>query len=337
MSFSFGGIKKMKKKKLAVALLAAGTIMFSSLSPSQAEGKYYYEADEATGIEQKVDENYGKVKQIKTITEEGKDKRGSFHDDIVETTYVDENGLETKITVHGYNNIFGPEKIIERNVDGKKIVEEYDIIGAKKGSWKLSSRVIEYDLNGAKVTEWYNGKKYDGIMGDDLNLRTTLVERKTEDGKIIEYHWGKKYYEGKEPDAMDLIKETIIYAKGTSRNDSVDYFENQEGECPNADFFDTLWYDSIERKKVETFHIGTDNILERVRYETRVKYQGKEDYELRVEQDYGVFERPSVDGKFDYFRSVTRTRDGVYDATDFDGDGIADETVEKKIFTINFD
>lgn len=323
-------MKNKVKKNIAITLFTAGTMCFSYAFPAKTEG-YFYKRPESNGIEQKVDKEYGKIKKIRIINVDGKDKYGSIIDEIVEITYA--NG--TIVTTQNLTGIFGPKRTVERTADGKRIIEEYHA-GRERDEWNLTDRIVRYESKGAKIEDWYSFKQIPEkdettgkwIRKKRLLLRGTKVEKLSKDGKIIEHYNASDYHEGKKSEYVNYISEKIIYPKGTTFDESGDYFSNHH------DFFDARFYDLIERKLIEERNEAGKVV--RRRFVTILRDDNRGNIETRIEQDSKFFEDPICDGKIDLRQSIKNYRDGVYEKTDYDGDGVADEEIYKKIITLYF-
>jgi len=305
---------KNKIRNLAISILAAGTMVISSTA---VNASYSYHKPETNGIEHKIDKEYGKPVKIRVIEISGKDSLGTVEDRAREITY--ENG--TIVTYHGN---YDGKKTVEIMIDGKKITERMEMY---KNKWKIHDREVEYVKDGVKIEEWLSP-----LYGEELVIRHTKLEKPTKDGKVIEWYRGDDYQKGKKPDSVDYITETIIYPKGTKESDSDDYFYNQNEGLEGKRFFTQKSYWRIERKLEEEKN-SSGEVVRRTFETILTDWDGKKT-EKRIEQDYEPFKRPIVDGKIDFRRSTQQTRDGIYDRIDYDGDGIADEEITKKITTI---
>lgn len=308
---------KNKMKKVAVTLFAAGTMMFSGALPASAS--YTYHSPEANGIEQKVEKEYGKAKKIKIIDVSGKDSFGIVEDSAIEVTYED----GTFVTHYSPSR-----KTVEKSVDGKKIIEEYD--KPYRGNWRIIDRTIQYEKDGTKVEEWFS------IMGgDELVPRHTKVEKPAKDGKTVEWYFSRDYHKGMEPEYTDYITETIIYLKGTEYYKVEDEYNQKRNDgLEGKEFFEYKFCKSIERKFFEEKNKHGEVV--RRWFETILTdFSGKK--EKRIEQDYEPFKRPICDGKIDFRQLIEQTHDGTYEKIDFNSDGIPDEEINKKVVTIYLD
>lgn len=306
---------KNKIRNLAISVLAAGSMMLSS---TPVNASYSYEKPETNGIEQKIDKEYGKPIKIRVIEVSGKDSlRDVVEDKTREITYED----GTIVTYHGD---YDDSKTVERRVDGKKITERME---KYKSKWKIHDRKVEYERDGTKITEdfWLNS------ANTDIELHSIKVEKPTKDGKTVEWYWGNKYLKGEAPDAVDIITETVIYPKGTKLKESREYYNKQNEGLDGKEFFEDKLYTSIERKYIEEKNL--DGLVTRRAFETILTdFDGKT--EKRIEQDFEIFKRPICDGKIDFRQSIQQKYDGVREKIDYDGDGVADEEITKKITTI---
>jgi len=308
---------KNKMKKFAVTLLAAGTMMFSGALPASAS--YTYHSPEANGIEQKVEKEYGKAKKIKIIEVSGKDSFGIVEDSAIEVTYED----GTFVTHYSPSR-----KTVEKSVDGKKIIEEYD--KPYRGNWRIIDRTIQYEKDDTKVEEWFTT-----MGGDELVLRHTKVEKPTKDGQIIEWYFGSDYHKNEEPEYIDTISEKVIYPKGTKYCDVEDEYNQKRNDgLEDKEFFEYKFCKSIERKFFEEKN-KRGEVVRRWFETVLTDFSGKK--EKRIEQDYEPFKRPICDGKIDFRQSIDQKRDGTYEKIDYDGDGIPDEEIHKKVVTIYLD
>lgn len=306
---------KNKIRNVTIALLSAGTIM---LSGTAVNASYTYESPETNGIEQKVEKEYGKAVKIRVIEISGKDSLGTVEDKAREITFEDG-------TIVTYHRDHGKNKTVQKYVNGKNITEEYEKLYRK--DWKITGRKVRYEKDGAKITEdfWLNA------ANTDIELHQVIVEKPTNDGKTVEWYWGSGYFKGKAPDAIDIITEKVIYPKGTTDTKSDEYYYNQNEGLEGKEFFDEKSYYSIERKYVE--EKTTSGKVTRRKFETILTdFEGR--IEKRIEQDYKPFSSVLCDGKIDFRWSIQQTHDGTYEKIDYDGDGIADEEIHKKVTTI---
>lgn len=306
-------------KNLAITLFAAGTMLLSSAFLNKTEASYAYRSPEANGIEQKVDKEHGKAKKIRAIEVSGKVGEYIVEDTAVEITYED----GTIVTTYG---CYGTKKVIERTVGGKKIIEKYEK-NSKEG-WEITDRTLQYEKDGAKITEsFWRGE----TIG--LEIHNTSVKKPTKDGKIVEWYWGNNYLQGKNPDATDHITETVIYPKGTKRSESKEYCYNQN-EGLKKEFFEEKSYDSIERKLIE-YKTESGKVVRRTFETILTDFDGMT--EKRIEQDYEPFKTPLCDGKIDFRLSIAQRPYGTCEKIDYNGDGIPDEEIYKRVSTIFLD
>lgn len=310
---------KSKIKNLGIVILAAGTMIVSSALQSKAA--YVYESPETNGIEQRVDKEYGKAKKIRVIEVSGKDSFGLVEDTAIEITYED----GTIVTTQGHSRMLRSKKIVEKTVEGKKIIEEYDKFNKE---YRLSDRTIQYEKDGAKIEDWFS------FMSESsgLVLSQTKVEKPTKEGKTVEWYFSKDYYKGMEPAYTYCITETTIYPKGTGFKESMDYFKNQNEGLGDKRFFDIEFYHLIERRVIEEKN-KHGKVMSREFVTTLTNPRNKE-FETRIEKDYESFKSSLCDGKIDYRKSVRKEWNGVYEKTDSNGDGIPDEEIHKKVRTI---
>lgn len=306
---------KNKIKTLAVTLFAAGTLILSGAFPATA---YDYKSPETNGIEQRVDKEYGKAKKIKVINISGKDSLGIVEDKAREITYED----GTVVTYHGD---YDGEKTVEKTVDGKKIIEGYKKFNKE---YRLSDRTIRYEKDGAKIEDWFSFLS----ESSGLVLRHTEVKKPTKDGKKVEWYGGSDYYKGIEPGYISYITETIIYPKGTGFKESMDYFKNQNEGLGDKRFFDIEFYHLIERKLIEEKN-EAGGVVSRM-FITALTNPSNEEFETRIEKDYEFFKSSLCDGKIDFRQSISKSKDGTYEKTDYNGDGIPDEEIHKNVTTI---
>lgn len=306
---------KNKIKNLGIVILSAGVMLLGSTLPVNAS--YTYHSPEANGVEHRIEKEYGKVKKIRVIEVSGKDSMGIVEDKAREITYEDG-------TIVTYRGNYSGNKTVERVVDGKKVTERLE--KPYKSNWILKERSLQYEKDGAEVEEWFTT-----MDGDELVLRHIKVEKQTNSGKTIEWYWGNDYRKGEKPDVTSFITETIIYPKKTSENNSTDYYHNQNEGLDGKKFFTHKSYWSIERKLVE--EKNEEGKVSVRRFETILTdFDGMT--EKRIEQDYELFKRPTCDGKIDFRQSIKQKLDGTYEMIDYDGDGVPDEEVCKKVTTI---
>jgi len=314
---------KNKIKNLGIAVLSVGALLASGTAADARD--YTNEKTESRGIEQKVEKEYGRAVKIRVIDISGKD-----HDRIVDDTSREitfEDG-----TIVTYHHGQGREKTVERMAGGKRITERFENprSGPGKDTWEIHERTVEYEKGGASIREdyWLNS------FNTGIELRYVTVEKPANDGKIVEQYQRNDYFEGKKPWDVTIITEKAIYPKGTDNSKSMEYFESQNEGLDGKEFFEKSFYRQIERKCIE--EKTPSGAVTRRKFETLLTEFGGRT-EKRIEQDYKLFERPICDGKIDYRRSTKEMPGGTYDRIDYNGDGIADEEITRKITTIYLD
>ena len=260
------------------------------------------------GLTAQIEPQYGPAAKIRMIHEKEDKKesetfRGCREDIIIEISYK----KGAKVT------IFDQQKRVERTNGDKRIEEIYERY-APSGEWKLFHKTVTHKKNDHTIKELYN------YSGPKKGIAYTTITSMCNGIMVWNGYNGDDYRRGRPPQTSFQIKETIIYPKGTTRENSHDYFKHQGPE----EIFPSRWYESIERKLTETIQGG--KIIKKC-WETKLIYRDREI--LRIESD-----SDPCDGQIDYRRETMDMPDGNYGIVDLHGDGKNIWRTERKITTV---